>query len=151
MKFFHIFFLLVGLVSPPSLWARPESQPESKKFDPQPGATLRAKSTMEEALVLMEIYTKIRKITGNDDRSQLKAQLDQLNSALDEVLAFKSSFTSKKLEKVEKQLNHVKSCISDIGASNVNQMKNQGTKLLNSLLDLISVIMEPAPDEKQTL
>jgi hypothetical protein len=106
---------------------------------------------MEEALVLMQIYGKIRMIVGQEDRSNLKAQLDELNGALDEILAFKNSFTPKKMEKVEKQLNHLKSCITEMGSSNVSQVKSEGTKLLNSLLNLISVIMEPPPDEKQTM
>ena len=150
MKFFQIFFtVLWALTSALPVWAKAESQPETKTSESKPSAAFRAKSTMEEALALMQIYGKIRKIIGKEDRSELKGQLDQLNSALDEILAFKSSFTPKKLEKVEKQLNHLKSCITDISSANLDQLKNQSSKLLGSLMNLITAIMEPGPDENQ--
>ncbi|MFO1520113.1 MAG: hypothetical protein U1F57_10700 [bacterium] len=128
------------------LWAKSESQgaqsqPESRSFH--------SKSMMDEALTLLEIYGKIRRVAGKDDRSELKVNLDRLNGVLDEILSFKESFTPQKLSKVEKQLNRVKTAVTEIGNMDANKMKGQINLLTDSLFELMKVLMESSPEEKK--
>jgi len=126
------------------LFAQAATQPAESKPATRP---LHSKSMLEEALTLMEIYGKIRKVIGKDDRSELKVQLDRLNGTLDQILAFKATFTPKKLKRVEDQLNQVKSDITAMGDLNIRQIKNESSRLLASLMRLVTVLMEPAPGE----
>src|SRR5262245_10206160 len=129
---------------------------ESRPAEPQPGGksqvesrALYSKSMVDEALTLMEIYTKVRRILGKDDRSEMKVELDQLNNALDEILSFKNSFTPKKMEKIEKQMNKVKNDVSSLAApQSLSRAQNQFAKLSDSLLNLIKILMEPAPEDR---
>src|SRR4030095_7905433 len=99
--FFHLTPALLLIFFTPSL-----SQGQRRPAESRP-ATLNT-SMIDEALTLVEIYGKVRKIIGEDDSSELKGQLDQLNMALDKVLYFKHSFTPQKLESIERQLNRDK-------------------------------------------
>jgi uncharacterized protein DUF3347 len=126
---------LVGTGSPV------ESQPETR--------SLHSKSMVDEALTLMEIYAKVRRILGKDDRSEMKVQLDQLNNALDEILSFKNSFTPMKMEKVERQMNQIKTDVSNLAApQDLSGVRNQFMKLSDSLLKLVKTLMEPAPEDR---
>src|SRR4030095_14522656 len=115
---------------------------------PGPHPATLSTSTIDEALALVEIYGKVRKIIGEDDRSELKGQLDQLNMALDKILYFKNSFTPKKMERIYKQIKQVKMDAERLVGQNVNEPRLSFLKLSDSLLDLVKTLMEPAPENR---
>jgi len=103
---------------------------------------------VDEALTLVEIYGKVRRIIGKDDRSELKVQLDRLNGALDEILYFKNSFTPKKLERIEQQMGRVKADAAGLIGQDVDGARKQFLRLSDSLLELVKSLMEPAPENR---
>src|SRR4030095_1308088 len=114
--FFHLTPALLLIFFTPSL-----SQGQSRPAESRP-ATLNT-SMIDEALTLVEIYGKVRKISGEDDSSELKGQLDQLNMALDKVLYFKNSFTPQKMERIDKQMKQVKMDAERLVGQNVNETR----------------------------
>src|SRR4030095_11400014 len=103
--------LLLLLLAPLPLKAKSETRPAETQPETRP---IKSTSMIDEALTLVEIYGKVRRIIGKDDRSGLKVQLDELNGALDQILYFKNSFTPKKMQRIEKQMAQVKGDVAEL-------------------------------------
>ena len=137
--------LLIPIVLDSTAFAKTEtqSQPTAESQTKTETRSFHSKSMMDEAIALIEVYNKIRTIAGKDDRSELKVYLDQTNQILDQILAFKNSFTPQKVGKIEKKLNQVKSDISQMSSFDAQKIRTQTTQLTSSMFDLIKTLMEP--------
>ncbi|GEM_PF-3996124 len=126
---------------------------ESKKLESQNSAQNSVKvSTVKiisNALLLAEIYRKIQKISGNEDKNQLTPLLNQLNNLLDEVLAFKNSFSGFKKQKVENQLFNLKNQIQALAQSQSKELKKNSLELTSTLLDLVDTLLDKARPESK--
>jgi hypothetical protein len=100
------------------------------------------------ALLLADIYRKMQKIAGTEDRDQLNPLLNQLNGALDEVLAFKNSFTPQKRQKIELQLSQLKKQIQGMAESQSKELKTNSLQLTSTLLDLVDTLLDKSQGSK---
>ncbi len=101
-----------------------------------------ASSILEDASKLMDIYLKIRLLSGASKGSDLTPYLDQLNGVLDKVLAFKESFTPEKKEKVVKQLDHMKKETQKIAELEGARLKKNLGTLGGEILELVKILAE---------
>ncbi len=130
---FSILFILLKVN--PSL-AHEVAPPPSPSYDTQG-------STLQDAMALVEIYYKIRLLSGEKgEASELKPYLDQLNKALDHLVTFKESFTPEKQAKVMKQLGTVKKEVGKFADIPPSKMKGQLPKLSESIWDLVQVLLQ---------
>jgi len=127
---------------------------ESKKTESQHTQTNSRVSTAKiigNALLLAEIYRKIQKVSGSADSSQISPLLNQLNGSLDEVIAFKDSFTPQKRQKVETQLFKLQNQIKAISESQKKDFQSNTLQLTSTLLDLVDTLLDKSSSKGNTM
>jgi len=123
---------------------------EAKKAESQSiqnNSKVSTTSILANALLLAEIYRKIQRIANQEDKAQLTPLLNQLNTSLDQVLAFKESFTPIKRQRVETQLLSLKGQIQAMAVSQSKEFKNSSLQLASSLLDLVDILLDKSKPE----
>lgn len=128
-------YLLIQ-VSPCLGWGT-SSSPETQRQD-----SYTSKSVLQDAMALVDIYYKIRRISGQEEGSQLKPYLDQLNEVLDKVLVFQESFTPEKKAKVLRQLDEIRGETEKLTDVPPSKMKAQITKLTDEIWKLTRTLLE---------
>ncbi len=127
---------------------------ESKKTESQPAQGHSKVSTAKiigNALLLAEIYRKIQKVSGSTDSSQISPLLNQLNGSLDEVIAFKDSFTPQKRQKVETQIFKLQNQIKAMSESQKKDFQSSTLQLTSTLLDLVDTLLDKSSSKGNTM
>lgn len=149
MKKITIFLLSALILGSYSFNSWAQSKPaESQSSQNENSSKVSSVKIFANALLLADIYRKIQKIAGTENRDQLNPLLTQLNGALDEVLAFKNSFTPQKRQKIELQLTKLKSQMQVMAESQSKEFKNTGLQLTSTLLDLVDTLLDKAQGNK---
>lgn len=133
-------FFIVG-----PLYSKTESKPQESQPESHPRSS---PSLLQQAMTLLEIYGKIKRLVGADDQSGLQTQLDRLNDILDQLLDFKESLTPQKKARIEEQLNLVKKDIKGFSNIETTHLRKQFLKLSDSLITLVNIIMERNPQNQ---
>lgn len=146
----HIFPVIFMLTL---ILASPQSHAESKPAESQGAANnsdskISSSRIFANALLLADIYRKIQKISGNEDRDVLNPILNQLNAALDEVIIFKNSFTPQKKQKIEIQLTKIKGQIQLLTETQSKDFKSSSLQLTSALLDLVDILLDRSQGNK---
>ncbi len=141
-----IFMLFVSFIfmthSPLLLAQNAESKKSESQASPRTSSKISSTKIMINALLLAEIYRKIQKVSGSEDSSQISPLLNQLNGTLDEVIAFKDSFTPQKRQKVEGQLFKLKNQIQIMAKEQKKDFQSQSLQLTSTLLDLVDTLLD---------
>ncbi len=133
--------VILGTLSSSVLGASESQKAESQSSSENSGKVSKAQ-IIGNALLLANIYRKIEKISGTPNAEELSPLLNQLDKGLDEVLAFKNSFTPEKRKKVETQLNKLKSQIKFMAESQSKNIQTNTLQLTSTLIDLVDTLLD---------
>ncbi len=147
-RMLHLFTLILLSTQTLPLLATESKTAESQSTQNENNSKVSSAKIFANALLLADIYRKMQKIAGTENRDQLNPLLTQLNGALDEVLAFKNSFTPQKRQKIETQLGKLKNQIQGIAETQSKDLKNTSLQLTSTLLDLVDILLDKSQGNK---
>lgn len=147
-RMLYLFTLILLSTQTLPLLATESKTAESQSSQNDNNSKVSSAKVFANALLLADIYRKMQKIAGTENRDQLNPLLTQLNGALDEVLAFKNSFTPQKRQKIEIQLGKIKNQIQSIAETQSKDLKNTSLQLTSTLLDLVDILLDKSQGNK---